>query len=807
MNKKKIYAFLSNFVIKNSKLIIIITAILTAVFAYLAINLGIDSDILKIAPQDSDIIKTLNEENKLLQGNDILITAFYLNDNSDPVNIAQKYYDEMNKIDSFTGFTETDLSFLLSFGFISIGNTEVINSISKSVDDLLNAVKNANPYDFKTIDYINNTLKKVYSLQDDLSTDQQKNLLKSYYAVSPDKKIMIMGANFNKPPTNIDFVKELIPKVEGITKEISQEYNIKTGLTNKYISAYEANQTVSEDFTVTTFISVFLIILVFIISFGSITTTGIVFVGLIISMVFTLGTAQIFFGQLNIITSFVTAITLGLGIDYGIHIVTRLVSEYKEKNDFAEALSITYETSFIPLFFGVTTTVIVFLTLILMRLPAFTEMAIMSSFGLVIFFLIMLFFIPAFMYTIRNKIKIGNLVIYVNRLFKKLSYLIPKNGVFIRWLIIPVTIFLVFFGIINVFNFSYTPPGMMSENSPSIKVGQDISKHFGTDTFNSMKYIIRIDEDPDAVAAELLSLGVIDSVESLPEIIENQIGNFSDLKNKIGGLSETLKNPIVVSLLKKYNLYSESIKIVDIASKSNDLYQFTLNILEVLPDNLRSNFFFEKDNKKYMVLEVTSSMDIWSNNGLKTFFDALGNKIDRIAGYPKAMYKIMSIVQKRFILPMSLSFIFIFLLTYISRKNFLEALEAFIGLFASSVAAFGVGYFIGIEATFVTMLTFPLIFGIGVDGYIHIFHAIDEDKVHYWHTLKSVTLSFLTSILTFASFQVSRGDLLKQFSLNMIISIGLIWAFTVLMIPAFRKKEIIGKWNKKLREEKEKDAD
>jgi predicted RND superfamily exporter protein len=521
-------------------------------------------------------------------------------------------------------------------------------------------------------------------------------------------------------------------------------------------------------------------------------------------MVLTLGVAQVAFGRLNIITSFVTAITLGLGIDYGIHVVTRLVSEYKEKNDFQKALKITYETSFMPLVFGVITTVIVFLTLMLMRLPAFTEMAIMSSFGLIIFFLIMIFFIPAFMYLVRNKIKIGNLVIYVNRLFKKLGFLIPKNGNFIKWIIIPITIFFVIFGVINVLQFSYTPPGMISENSKSVQVGQDISKYFGTDTFNSMKYIIRIDEDPDAIAAELLSLGVIDSVESLPEIIENQIGNFSDLKTKIGGLSETLKNPIVISLLKKYNLYSESIKIVDIASKSNDLYQFSLNILEVLPDNLKSNFFFEKDNKKYMVLEITSSMDIWRNNGLKTFFEALDDKSDRIAGYPKAMYKIMGVVQQRFILPMVISFSIIFLLTFISRRNIFEALEAFIGLFASSVASFGVGYFMGVDATFVTMLTFPLIFGIGVDGYIHIFHAIDEDKIHYWHTLKSVTLSFLTSILTFASFQISRGDLLKEFSLNMIISIGLTWVFTVLMIPAFRRNDIIGKWNEKLNK---KDAD
>jgi hypothetical protein len=38
----------------------------------------------------------------------------------------------------------------------------------------------------------------------------------------------------------------------------------------------------------------------------------------------------------------------------------------------------------------------------------------------------------------------------------------------------------------------------------------------------------------------------------------------------------------------------------------------------------------------------------------------------------------------------------------------------------------------------------------------------------------------------------------------MIISISLTWVFTVLMIPALRKTELIGKWNKKI---DKKDAD
>lgn len=140
----------------------------------------------------------------------------------------------------------------------------------------------------------------------------------------------------------------------------------------------------------------------------------------------------------------------------------------------------------------------------------------------------------------------------------------------------------------------------------------------------------------------------------------------------------------------------------------------------------------------------------------------------------------MKIINDRFIIPIIFSFAFITLLTFISRKNIFEALETFIGLLISILSTFGIAYMFNIRSTFLTVLAFPLIFGIGADGFIHIFHSIDEDKTHYWHTLKSVSLSFLTTIAAFINFQFSKGDLLKEFSFIMIIGIAMTWIFTVI---------------------------
>lgn len=795
------YEKMANFVIKYKFFIIITTIFFTVVMSFFALKIKVDSDVLKIMPENSDIILEYQKEQKAISSSDRLVVAFFLNDDSDIYEIAEDFLNLMSKENSFTGFTETDISFLLSYGFINFSDTEIIQNISTNINNLIQSFEKSNPYDFSTFEYINNAVSGLYSLEEHMSGDSSQNIMKSYLALSNDKKAMIMGATFSGDTLDIDYINYLIPTVKKNLFIIEEKHNIETGLTADYITQYESNRTIREDFSKTTVITIILIVLIFILSFGSLITSSIVFIGLIISTILTLGISQILFTNLNIITSFVTAITLGLGIDYGIHVITRLTNEYKEKNNFKEALKITYETVFFPLLYAMLSTIMVFLSLLLMGLPAFNEMAIMSALGLFFFFIIMVFFVPAVMYTLKDRIKISGFISHVNRSFKKLGYFLPKNGKKIRFIIIPIVIFSIF-GILNIAKYSYTPPGMTDSQAEPQIVFNKLAEHFTGINLSNINFIVKIDENPDEIMKQIQEFETVFSVKSFIDMIEEEIGSYSQLQAQVDNFSTIIKNPIVVSTLKKHHIYTDSLVIIDIASRSQDLYQFSLNIMEILPEDLKSNFFIEKDNEIFLILNISPSISIWRNNGLKTLFNEFGDMSERILGLSKATYKIMDTIRVRYFIPLIVSFFSIWLITLISRKNLRESFEAFLGLLAATTASFGLGYFFKIDATFVTLLTFPLIFGIGADGYIHIFHAIDEDKKHYWHTLKSVTLSFLTSAVSFLSFQIARGDLLKQFSLNMIFAIIFTWTFTVILIPSLRSKTLIGDWNKNLKTKK-----
>lgn len=801
---KDFYSRLTLFVINKAKYILVAFLIATVFFGYMTTKLGVDSDIMKVMPQDDPIILDYYREQNAMGNTDVMIVAFFLKPETDPQTVAKNFYDRMSTYKNLKEFTKTDMTFFLSSGFLNVTNTDVIEQITQNVNNVFDAVKSANPYDFKSFEYLYDTLDGIYSLQQGLSQSED-NFIKSYYMLSVEKDIMIMGVSFIKPSTDLGFVNEVIPVVKKNLSEIEKIHGIKTGLTGNYIYSYEANKALSKDFAITTTLTMVFTISLFYIAFGNMITTVIVFICLILATVISMGITQMMFGQLNIITTFVASITVGLGIDYGQHLLTRFINDYKKNNNMVDALYYTYKNSLTPIFYGVITAIVVFTTLLLMRLPAFTQMSVMTIAGLFVFFIVMVFVVPAIMTIFKSSLKVSRIEEYTNKFFKKMSYFIPKNGKIIVRIVVPIMIIFSIIGAFSTLNFSYTTPGLVSASSESSKIGVLVLSKMGQTSFDSLKCAVRFDENIDDFKSRLLATGAVKSIESLPDTIEKQVGKYADLKNKVQGLSEVIANPMVASILKKYNIYSDSLKIIDIISRSSDLNQFSLNILEILPQELKSSFFMEKDGVKYIILSIQPAFDIWSNNGLKKFFDKIGkDNTDRILGNPKAMYKIMSIVSKRFILPTAVSFIFIAIFTYFSRKkNIKETLLTFFGLVSASLGTFGVGYFMGIRPTFTTLLTYPLVSGVGVEGFIHIFHAIDEDPKHYWQSLNSVTFSIATTIAAFISFNVSEGALLKQFATTMALSLVFSWVASAVLIPAINRKKIKEYWKKEkdMREE------
>ena len=111
---------------------------------------------------------------------------------------------------------------------------------------------------------------------------------------------------------------------EQIEATLAREHpGVSLGLTGRYQKRYEQQRFMSRDLGWATLVALAGILLFLLAYFRSLTYPLVVLLPLVLGTLWAFGWAALAFGSLNILTGFLGAVLLGLGIDYGIHLVSR----------------------------------------------------------------------------------------------------------------------------------------------------------------------------------------------------------------------------------------------------------------------------------------------------------------------------------------------------------------------------------------------------------------------------------------------------------------------------------------------------
>ncbi len=127
-----------------------------------------------------------------------------------------------------------------------------------------------------------------------------------------------------------------------------------------------------------TAVSMIFALVILIIIYRSITLGIIALVPVLISSVWILGTMFLLGISINVFTVSITALTIGLGIDYAIHIIERFREERK-KNRPQQAISKTIQNTGAALFISGITTVCGFIVLIISQIPPIQHFGIITA--------------------------------------------------------------------------------------------------------------------------------------------------------------------------------------------------------------------------------------------------------------------------------------------------------------------------------------------------------------------------------------------------------------------------------------------
>jgi len=219
-----------------------------------------------------------------------------------------------------------------------------------------------------------------------------------YYAIQNGGYMIALEVRFGDSTAGLKAVQHEIKRMDKIKNalgsnsfgtEIIVEYG---GGFNDMKKEYDVIVTDITQSISMTILSIFGLIAIF---FFSIRAASRIFLPLVMSTLWSLGITFMVIGYLNLITSFIFAILLGLGIDFGIHLYSRYISERRNGLGVDEALKRSVIETATPLSLGVLTAAAAFFALMLGSFPGFSQFGFVAGLGVLIAFVTMTTVMPS----------------------------------------------------------------------------------------------------------------------------------------------------------------------------------------------------------------------------------------------------------------------------------------------------------------------------------------------------------------------------------------------------------------------------
>ncbi|ABR30879.1 membrane protein [Thermosipho melanesiensis] len=346
---------LGRFVQKHAFWIILVTFLLTIFFGYQIRNLEVKDDITKYPPKDDPLVKKYESLADEFGINSMVMVGFEIDS-----------FGDLEKIDNLT---------------LKVGKTEGVEHVT-SLTNIPLVVKTENGIEVSTVSEMLKA-RKV----------EPKELLK--YKTLKDKFIssdaraglMLVSLEEGKESETFDSVKALI------------ESNYDKGVHFYGISA--VNQSVKEitlrNLLKLVPISLFIVVLILTITFRKLTGALLPILGVVISVIWTMGLIVLFGFKITIANSVIPVALISIGTAYSIHVVNKY---YEEKGDRGERAIYTLRDVGMAVLLSGITTAVGFLSLLTADIKPVWVMGIFSSVGVMLCNFIALFFVPSMLYYI-----------------------------------------------------------------------------------------------------------------------------------------------------------------------------------------------------------------------------------------------------------------------------------------------------------------------------------------------------------------------------------------------------------------------
>jgi predicted RND superfamily exporter protein len=169
---------------------------------------------------------------------------------------------------------------------------------------------------------------------------------------------------------------------------------MRYNLVGPYVNKAAERKVILRDMVRSGVVALLGVVVILYLLFRSTRAIAALLVPLLCGVAWSLGATQLILGHLNTITSLISSVVMGIGIDAGIHFLARARRE-REEYDSHESLRRAFHAVIPPLLIAYGTTVSAFGVMAISEFPAFAEFGIAAALGVALCLLAMLTVYPA----------------------------------------------------------------------------------------------------------------------------------------------------------------------------------------------------------------------------------------------------------------------------------------------------------------------------------------------------------------------------------------------------------------------------
>jgi predicted RND superfamily exporter protein len=576
-----------------------------------------------------------------------------------------------------------------------------------------------------------------------------------YYRGESGEILVFVHPDF--PAGDLDQTREFVKKVEQKLDAI--EPPLDYALTGRYQKRVDQQDILTTDIVRATPAALIAILIFLAVYFRSFVTVAMVVTPLIVGTAAGMALAGVVFGSLNILTGFLGAVLMGLGVDYGIHLVSRFLDTRRTGAVALAAWSETFRTSGRASIYSGLTTILALASLSTSSFRAFYEFGIVASMGIFLILVSYAVLLPFLIFVLDRKNPKSPLSSVVGEKVGPLMQTpkLPQQRLLRVFQAIYVLLIVGIVGGIGLLKFDKSFNSLVITDTPTWHLDEMVNSILGQ---SQTPAVVLVDstEHRDRVIAELearrqkaegYTLGPVLSTQALlPTQQDEKIEILKELKEKLEDVPEASRSSELVDFLKEIQGVVEAGP-VD---------------LKTLPDSLRVPFSRRDSDQASVVLVMPAvSLDEAINTRdfttmLKALPAADGGTTDAIID-AMLLIEIMEFVERDTEWMVEITLFGLILVALIAFRFTWDAVRVVVFLIFTMGTALALLGLEGQEFNFINIMILPIWLGLGVDASFHMLVHIREhpkDAAMHITTLVSIAAAFITTMIGFGALIMSH---------------------------------------------------